>query len=230
MNNGQPKLSITKQDQEFISCLFREMPYQDILAMIAKEMPYDELSVAAKQEFIEKAPTKLRAILRQVFVSESDNLLNDLFGKPSLTKQITLADNFSLNQNVQPKKEFKYAFVNPDYAKDKYFAKPTLIGPAILTIAPTTRSATNQELVDASGQADALAIINALHNMLKADPNSLDQYKDRAIVIPVSSIEPNAHGNFFCLVLLWNGDGWNLDYLWLDFEWSAGVCVARLSQ
>jgi len=156
--------------------------------------------------------------------------LPDLFGESTLTKQIVLSKDFSLDKNVQPKQEFKYAYVNPDYAKDEYFAKSTLTGPTTLTITPTIRATTNQELVNASGQSDALAIVNALHNMLVEDPSSLDQYKDTSIVIPVSSIKTDAVGNLFCLHLCWNGFGWRLCYGWLDCGGHAGGCVASVSQ
>ena len=136
---------------------------------------------------------------------------------------------FSLDKDVVPHKGSMYQFVSP-YMRDKYFAKSTLSGPATIKIAPTTKVMTTKEIADEYQQTDVFAIVATLHNMLVVDPHSLDDYKDRAIIVPVMSILPNDDGDLFCLSLNWDGDGWRWNGDWVSDEWEAGVAVASVAQ
>jgi len=182
------------------------------------------LSLEEFENFLNMSQKKRQEVFGRKSV---DNLL---FGEPNLVKQVVLSGDFSLDKNVQPKKEFKYGYVDPNYVRDEYFAQSTLTGLVTLTIAPITRDATNHELVQVANQTDALAVVNALHSMLRVDSKSLDQYKNSAIVIPVSSIKPFAGGNLFCLILNWYDGSWKLSSIGLSARGHAGVCVASVSQ
>ncbi|KKR14445.1 MAG: hypothetical protein UT42_C0029G0004 [Candidatus Falkowbacteria bacterium GW2011_GWA2_39_24] len=116
-------------------------------------------------------------------------MVQNLFGRPLLEQSVIIPEKFSLDKDVVPHKGSMYQFVSP-YMRDKYFAKSTLSGPATIKIAPTTKVMTTKEIADEYQQTDVFAIVATLHNMLVVDPHSLDDYKDRAIIVPVMSILP----------------------------------------
>jgi len=182
------------------------------------------------QKIINAKNNKLAVAMHATYLAETNQpKLDNLFGPPLLEKQVTISEKFSLDKNIVPKKEFKYGDIS-DYARDNYFGDRIISGQATLKIAPTIRKTTNRELDKVSNQKDALAIASALHNMLVADKHSLDQFKDRVIVIPVLSKVPDADDDLFCLLLLWYGNAWRWDRHWIDRGWGAGVHVASLEQ
>ncbi|MFH0951346.1 MAG: hypothetical protein V1765_02620, partial [bacterium] len=154
---------------------------------------------------------------------------SSLFGPPLLEQQVIIPENFSLDKNIVPDKEFVYNFITPEM-RDKKFKKQTLSGPATLKIVATTKDATTQEIAEATNQDDAFAIVAVLQAMLIKDPHSLDAFKDRAIFVPVLSVLPDALGDLFCLGLDWNGRGWCWGNDWVGDWWKAGVHVASVAQ
>jgi len=173
--------------------------------------------------------TNLKNITSKLINELINNQTTDpLFAEPSLIKQIVLDNIFSLNKETPLGKKLR--IMDYDYDKDEYFPKSTLTGLVTLTITQTKWVATVKKIVKASNQADASAIVNALQKMLMEDPKSLDQYKNRTIIIPVSSVKLAVGGFYFCLLFNWRNNDWFLDDAELNSGWGAGVYVAQLSQ
>jgi|GEM_PF-3965828 hypothetical protein len=159
---------------------------------------------------------------------------NPLFGTPTLIKRVMLAENFSLEGNVQPRQEYKYGAILTDGFKNEYFAESNLTGLVTLAITPLTRESTVRKIVLGFNQTDAIALVNALHQTLIEDESQLEQYKDNNIIIPVLSNwrdEEEYNDDYVCLSLFYgDGVGWFWTQIWLDIKLKAGTGIATLSQ
>lgn len=160
------------------------------------------------------------------------------FEGPFLDINVEIQKEFSIAANIRPKKEFAYGFVN-DYAKDEYFKQETFKGKSVtanLQIVKTRDGMTTDELIKLAGKELKNSAnlskfaVRALHKILREQPEFLDSFKDRAIVVPIKSDIPGSGGRRSVLYLYWNAGAWVWLSYWASLQWGAGVHVVLLSQ